>query len=217
MRPSSSTSSRTSVRNSSMPRRVKAVGRLVEDQQHRIAQQAPRDPQPLAHAHRVGPDLLIGAGAEADPLQRRRNPRGRVASADGRQDPQVLAAREVRIEERPFDDRADARERELALRRQRAAQDAHLTGGRSGEAEQGSDQRRLAGAVVPEEPEGGAGGDGEVDRVDRDPLAEALGQADRLDRGGKEAVSFMSGARLVGFDCQVKVRAAAGAVMGLRW
>ena len=75
----SSTSERTSPRNSRMPAGVEApVARLVEDQQLGVAQQAAGDAEPLAHAQRVGPDLVVGARGRA-----RRGP-ARPALARGR-------------------------------------------------------------------------------------------------------------------------------------
>ena len=41
---------------------IEAVGRLVEDQHARLAEQRLGDPEPLAHAERVGADALLGGG-----------------------------------------------------------------------------------------------------------------------------------------------------------
>ena len=56
-----------------------------------------------------------------------------------------------------------------------------LAGGRPRQAEQRADHRRLPGAVRPEEAKGDAGRDEQVDAVDGDALAEALGQRAGLD------------------------------------
>ena len=50
--------------------RVEAVGRLVEDQHARVAEQRVRDAEPLAHAERVGADALARRRArEADAVE----------------------------------------------------------------------------------------------------------------------------------------------------
>ncbi len=91
--------------------RVEPVHRLVEDQQLGIRQQAARDAEALAHAERVGADLVVGAGAEADALERGVDAAVRRAVAGGGVDVEVLAAGEVAVEARLLDDRADAGER----------------------------------------------------------------------------------------------------------
>ena len=92
--------------------RVEPVHRLVEDQQLGVGEQAARDAEALAHAERVGLDLLVGARREADAGERAVDRgRGRRALAGGGVDVQVLAAGEVGVEARLLDDRADAGER----------------------------------------------------------------------------------------------------------
>jgi hypothetical protein len=97
---------------------------------------------------------------------------------------QVLAAAQVGMEARLLDDRADARQRRLALGWKRPSQEAHLPRRRPRQPEQKADQRRLAGAVGPEEAEGAAGRHVQVDAVDGAALAEALAEAARLDDEG---------------------------------
>ena len=134
------------------PARVQPVGRLVEDQQQRVGEQAARDAEPLAHAHRVALDLLVGALAEPDACERGRDPLVGVAATDGRDDAEVLAAAEVHVEARLLDDRADSRERARAIVGYDVAEDAHRARVGGGEAEQRADDRRLAGAVGPRKP-----------------------------------------------------------------
>ena len=93
------------------PGRVEAVGRLVEDQQLGVGEQAARDAEALAHALRVARDLLVGAVGEADARERAVDPRERLGAAHRGDDAQVLAPGQVRVEVRLLDDRADARER----------------------------------------------------------------------------------------------------------
>ena len=57
--------------------RVEAGGRLVEQQQPRVAQQRPGDPEPLAHAVRVAADPVLRAVGEVDGVERRADARAR--------------------------------------------------------------------------------------------------------------------------------------------
>ena len=69
--------------------RVEAVGRLVEDQQVRVAEQRGGDAEALLHAERVGAVAVVAALAEPDDVEQRRD-RPRVVAADGGEHPQVL-------------------------------------------------------------------------------------------------------------------------------
>ena len=57
------------------PRRVETVHRLVQDQQLRVAQQTRGDAESLAHPHRVLRHGIVGPMGDADPLERRLDPR----------------------------------------------------------------------------------------------------------------------------------------------
>src|SRR6266545_5390641 len=81
----------------------------------------------------------------------------------------------MRVEAWLFDDCADSRERVAATLGLREAEQRHVAGRRLRQAEQRPEQRGLAGAVRAEEAERDAGGNDEVDAVDRDATAEALG------------------------------------------
>ena len=59
-------------------RRVQAGGRLVEQQQPRLAKQRRRNPQPLAHAVRVAADPVLGPAGELHRLQRGIDPAGEI-------------------------------------------------------------------------------------------------------------------------------------------
>ena len=90
---------------------------------------------------------------------------------------QVLATGHVAVEADAVGHVADA-----ALDLERAARrvepdDPGLPGGRLGQAEEHEDRRRLARAVLAEQAEDLAGADLEVEVVDRDEVAVALGQA----------------------------------------
>ena len=164
--------------------RVEAVRRLVEDQQLGVAEQRAGDAEPLAHA-RASSVLTRSSARSASRRGRARRrsgrapPRSRAAATIA----EVLAAGEVAVEARLLDDRADARERWRRSSGHAAGRAAaSMPGVGAGEPEQHPDQRRLAGAVRAEVAEGGAARNMKVDGVDRHGGAEALGQADGLDR-----------------------------------
>ena len=72
---------------------------------------------------------------------------------------------------------------------------ARLAVGRLGQPEQHQDGRRLAGAVLPEQPEDLAGLDLEVEMVDGDQVAVGLGEAAGPDRGARLVLSLARPAR----------------------
>ena len=114
-----------------------------------------------------------------------------VATARGRVRAQVLAPGQVAVEARLLDDRADAGERGGALLGHRPPEQPHLPGRRPREAEQHADERRLARAVRPEEPERARLGHAQVDARDREPVAEALDEVVRLDhKAGSHATTL---------------------------
>ena len=164
------------------PRWVEPVHRLVQDQQLGVAEQARRDPQALAHAHRVRGDLVVGTPCQADSGQRWPDPPVRSAASRGGQQAQVIPARQVVVEAGLVDDRADPGQRPAPLGRDRDPEQGHRAGVGPRQAEQGADERRLAGAVRSQVAERGPARDKQLDVVDRDVRAEPLGQAVGLDR-----------------------------------
>ena len=99
---------------------VEPVGRLVEDQQLGVGEQAAGDSEPLAHALRVARDLLVGALARGRRARsRRRSARTSRARARRRATRMFSHPGQVEVEVRLLDDRADARERLAAPRRDR--------------------------------------------------------------------------------------------------
>jgi hypothetical protein len=58
----------------------------------RIAQQRPRDAEPLLHPQRIARDLVAGASAQVNQLQDLVDPAGRCHCATGGKGGQVLAA-----------------------------------------------------------------------------------------------------------------------------
>ena len=85
MRPSS-TSDADQVAELEDAGRVEPVHRLVEDQQLRIGEEAARDAEALAHAHRVRLDAVAGAVGEPDALERRLGMRANALAAARRGD-----------------------------------------------------------------------------------------------------------------------------------
>ena len=74
---------------------VEGAHGLVEDDDGRPMDEGAGDPEPLAHAARVGCRAAVGRGAQVDPIQRvvdRRLERGAVEPVQPAQEPQLLAA-----------------------------------------------------------------------------------------------------------------------------
>jgi hypothetical protein len=97
-------------------------------------------------------------------------------------DVEVLASGEVAVKARLLDDRADAGEGGRAALPEVVAEQAHRAARRPGEAEEQADERRLAGAVRPQESERASARHLQVDGLERGAVAEALAQAMGLDR-----------------------------------
>jgi hypothetical protein len=160
---------------------VQAVGRLVEDQHPRVAQQRRRQPQPLAHAQRVAAGLPAAGRAEADLLQHlvgaaQREPGGAAVDA------QVVAAAAGRVERR-----LQHRAHPAQWIGQVGVPDAVERGGadvRRDEAERHPQGGGLPRAVGPEEAGHLPGLDGEAQVVDRTHRAEGLAEAAHLDPYG---------------------------------
>ena len=121
------------------------------------------------------PDLIVATIAEAGLLEHLPDRCLDVVDLlEPREQAQVLGHGQPPVERRLLGDEADL-----------AAGEADLA--RIGLADAGEDreQRRLAGAVRADHREHLAGRGGEVDIVESEPVAEALRQPDRLDRGGR--------------------------------
>ena len=162
-------------------RRVEAVHRFVEDQQLRIAEEAGGDAEALAHAHGVLGHLVVGPMEDADALERRVDAAlGRRLTRRG-EDLQVLATGQVAVEAGLVHDRPDPGQRHVTVPGDAVAEQEHGAGVGVGQAQQHADQRRLAGAVRAEIPEGAAAGNEELDVVHGDVGLEALGEPVGLD------------------------------------
>ena len=91
--------------------RIEAVGRLVQDQHLGIGEQAAGNPEPLAHALRVGADAIVGAVREADPFEHGIDTHVCLRLARGGRDPEVLSPAQMLVEAGLLDDRADTGQR----------------------------------------------------------------------------------------------------------
>ena len=165
--------------------------RLVEDEHLGVAPEALDDLDPLPHAGRQVADARVGIDLEpvllAD-LGHALTDVARVESADVAER-HVLPHRERLDEREVLVHHADAvgSSVDRILDLDRLAVTAHLAGVGDDEADQHLHQRRLAGAVLTEDAVDAPGAQGQVDVVAGDDSAEALGDADQLDRrwGGR--------------------------------
>ena len=164
--------------------RVESVGGLVEHQDLGLAQQHAREPEPLAHALRVGLHPAVDGRAEVGDGQ------GLLEIGVGplpapRLPPQseVAHAREVGHERRRLDERAEAAEL-VGAGRHPLAEEPRLARARTDQPQQHPQARGLARAVRAEQPAHLTALHREGQVVDREHArAEALGQAEDLDDG----------------------------------
>ena len=131
------------------PLRVEPVGRLVEDQGVRVAEQRAREAQPLAHAHRERLRLLARDVGEAHQPEHLVDPAGRDPVGRG-QHPQVVACLAGRVERLRLQQRPDVPHR-LPQRRERLPVERRAPGPVV-QLEHQPHRGRLAGPVGTEEP-----------------------------------------------------------------
>ena len=167
--------------------RIEAVGRFVEDEKLRNTYQGGGEPEALPHAERVGAHGPPVDVREADALQRLADPPAPRPSTPRRpggvKQRQVGPSGQVRIGGGLLDERADLGQHPSSGLRHGQAHDLDLTARRVDEAEQHPDQRCLAGAVRPEQAVAVTVPHDDVGGVDRDDLAEALGESPSDDQG----------------------------------
>jgi hypothetical protein len=161
--------------------RIQAGGRLVEEQQLRVAQQRGGDAQPLAHPVRVATHLVALAAGQLHHLQRIVDPLRSVAAVVGSQHLEVLARGDVRIERGRLDEPGHSLERAHARHRV-APEEAHRPLAGADEPQHHAQRRRLAGPVGPQIAIDVAGADGEVHTGDGGQFAIALDEPPNLDR-----------------------------------
>ena len=133
---------------------VEAVGRFVEQQHARPAEQRLRDAQALAHAHRERADLAVRRGDEPGAREHAvgfgAGERPRHALQPRERD-EVLPRRRVQVEARPLDQGAALRLRRARLCDRVDAEHTHAATRRSQQAQREPHHRRLARAIVAEE------------------------------------------------------------------
>ena len=142
-----------------------------------LPEQRLRDAEALAHAERVRRHLVVqpllkGDHASPAPRSDPAAPRGSIRA----EVQQVLPPRQVAVEVRRLDDRADVRHGPREVPRHVEAADPDATAVRPREADEHPDRRRLAGPVRAQESEDLAGADLEGDVRNRLAAAEALGE-----------------------------------------
>src|SRR5207253_8418810 len=143
---------------------VEPVGRLVEDEQSRTAEERLRDAEALAHAEGVGADALVEAVLEGDELRDALDFGARHAQHP-REVLEVLAPGHEAIEVGVLDDAADAAHGRLEVAADVVTADGDAARGRTDEADQHPDGGRFSGAVRAEEAEDFAGAELERDVV----------------------------------------------------
>jgi hypothetical protein len=166
---------------------VEPVRRLVEDQQLRVLQQRRGHAEPLPHAEGVRAHAVAGAVGQAGVAQHDAHALLGDAGEAG-EHAQVVAAREVGVEGRALDDRAEPRQPVRGAGRR--AEDGRLAGRRADQPEQHPQRRRLAGAVRAEQAVDLAAAHPQRQVLDRRRGAVALGQAAGLDHVLAHGSSF---------------------------
>ena len=157
--------------------RVQAGGGLVEEDHRRPAGEARAEVQPAAHAARVRRDAAVGGLGEPEALEHLAGagPRlGAGQTVEAADHLEVLTPGQLLVDGRELTGQTDP-----AAHRERFVDDVvaeHARAARCRAQQRGEDahERRLAGAVGPEQPEDGGGLDLEVEAVERDDVAERL-------------------------------------------
>ncbi len=160
---------------------VEPVHGLVEDEELRVAEEAGRHSQALAHAHGVLRHPVVGAVDDADPLQCRLDAVTRRGLACRRQDLEVLPSAQMPVEAGLVHDGADPGEGHVPLLRDGETEQRHGAGVGVGQAQQHPDERGLARTVRTEVAERTSPGNEELDAVHRHVVPEAFRQPVRLD------------------------------------
>ena len=161
--------------------RVETVGWLVEHQQLGRAQERRREPQPLAHAERVGAHRAVVDATQPDTIKGLGDARFASTPRSGRprriEQAQVSAARQMAVGSRTLDEPTDGREHLDELPRNRTTEDHDLAAGGEYETEQQPQQGRLPGAVRAEQSVAITLPDVQVDLLDGPHASVPLGEA----------------------------------------
>jgi hypothetical protein len=127
--------------------RVEAVGRLVEEQHVRVAEQRTRDRQPLPHAERIRLHALVRRAGQVDDLEQLVHARVRDALRPS-EHAQVVSSFAPGVEVRRFQHRADTLRGLVELAVALPVDRGRASRGRD-EVEENAEGRRLARAVRP--------------------------------------------------------------------
>ena len=158
---------------------IESVGRLVEDQRVRIAEQDTGEPETLAHAERVAAHLALGDGSHPDGFEHGVDPGDVDAVARGHP-AKVVAPGSGGVHVAGVEERSDLVHRSIELAVLLAVE-AGRAALETVEPEHAAHRRALARAVGTEEPGHPTGMDVEAEVVDGDGAAEALGDLADLD------------------------------------
>jgi len=162
--------------------RVEAVGRLVQHQQLRFAEQGCGQPEPLPHAEGEAAEGVPGHLAESDPFEHFVNV-GRATAlltAEGGQRREVLASRQGWIEAGTVDESRDTSGHGKRAPHRRP-EDLQAAAVGHCQAEQEAQERGLPGSVGSHEAMDLPGCYVEIDTVEGDDVAEGLGDTARPD------------------------------------
>lgn len=140
---------------------VEAGERLIEDEQVGAMQDGACDRKPLKHSARERPYRSVGDMCQFDLCQKGRGI-GSLHTVQTREESQVLLTVQIPVEKTVMADDADAAT-EVSARGKRAAEHADTACLRSNEPGHRPKERRLAGAVRPEQHDGFAAAHVEID------------------------------------------------------
>ena len=159
--------------------RVQPVGRLVEDQQRRVAQQGASDAQALLHAGGAGAELAAGrVAAQVDGVQQVLDLRvAAFRAVYPLQALQVVPAGQVGPEDGALDQRSNVMQRLRLSGRTVVPEQSHRPVGGVDEAGQHGEQGGLARPVGAQQSEHAPGGYVQAYAIHRRDPAEPLGQA----------------------------------------
>ena len=174
---------------------VQAIGRLVEDQDGRGAEQSARDAKALAHAERIVGHPAAGVVGHLDDGQDAAD----LGAVEAQQAPgqvEVFLARQVAVKAVRLEQGAGPAGGGEAVTGDVDAVDQGLTGGRPDEAQQHPEGRGLARAVAPQKAVDGPPRDRERHLVHSGQAAEAAAKAAGLD-GVFQGITFKSDIKVV--------------------
>lgn len=155
--------------------RVEAVGRFVEHEQPGLGEQGGGEPEPLTHAEGEAAGLVVGDIGEPDLVEHVVDSRcPRVVASQSGQRGEVLPGGERGVEAGPVHEAGDAvGSGERAP--ERRAQDLEVAAVGDGQAQQETEQRRLAGAVRSDQAVDLALRHVQIDAVECHDVTETLG------------------------------------------